>query len=98
MRRILSLLLAAFIALMPLVGMACDAAPAAEEVPCHSQDVPADKDPGASCADMKGCCAAVLVSAGVAGSSTLALEERAVPVASLTPGFVPDPQHRPPVL
>jgi hypothetical protein len=100
MRRFLSLLLAAFIAFMPLAGMACDAAqasPASGAMPCHPQDVPAENDPGASCADMKGCCAAALIATPACGRSPVMAEDRSLPLIRIVAGFVPDPQYRPPV-
>lgn len=101
MRRFLALLLAAFIGLMPLVGMACGASQAAApgtDAPCHSQDPMGDKDPTTSCAEIMHCCAATLASAALTNQSPLALEEPALPTASPACGFVPDPQHRPPVV
>jgi hypothetical protein len=99
MRRLFALLLAGIIALMPLAGMAGqpEAASAGHDMPCHAADTgPADEAP-ASCTDMKGCCAAVLVPAASMQRASRAPDERTARLASLTAGFVPDPADRPPV-
>ncbi len=83
---------------MPLAGIAADAGtPADGEMPCHSQNASDEEAPSSSCADMKGCCAAVLFSPSAEVRSPIALDERVVAGASLTAGFVPEPADRPPV-
>lgn len=100
MRRFLSFLLACFIGAMPLLGTAASVAPAADaqEMPCHGTgEAPASGDPSPSCADMKGCCAAVLFFGVADVEGAVASDERVLSGSSLTAGFVPDPADRPPV-
>src|SRR5688572_15635355 len=100
MRALLSFLLATFIGAMPLLGTAASVAPAADvqEMPCHGPgEAPATGDPSASCADMTGCCAAVLLSGVAEIEGAVAADERVLSGSSLTAGFVPDPADRPPV-
>jgi hypothetical protein len=97
MRRFLALLLAAFIALMPLMGIACDAgAKAAQDLPCHAQDADPAENAPASC-DMKDCCAAVLLPKFPEVRSA-AVQERAFVAPRLAAGFVTPPENPPPVL
>jgi hypothetical protein len=104
MPRFLAYVLAAIMALMPLAGMAGNAADGstAHEMPCHGSDTaPADEAPAdeapASCADMKGCCAAFLLAPLVDARSLLTPDERPMPVETVPAGYVPDQPDRPPV-
>ena len=99
MRRFLSILLAAIIALMPLTGMSGTSPVAndAQEMPCHNTGADdGDQKAAPSCLDMKGCCAAVMATAVAPIDAAPAATPRLVHSHDLILGFILDPADRPP--
>jgi hypothetical protein len=100
MRRFIAIVLAGLVALMPLSVLAgYSSGPSdAQDMPCHSQDVPQPDDgPAASCGHFQGCCAGFLTPAATI-FNLAPTEQRTQLAEDRRAGFVPDQLDPPPVV